>query len=263
MRLIADRIHYAYRPGNDVLRDVSLAVSGGQALFVLGANGSGKPPLLDCLSGIRMPRSGRVAIDGIRLAGLSARDRARRIGVVPQLHDPVFSYTVGQAVLMGRAPYLGLFARPGRHDLEAVARALDAVGATDLRDRPYTRISGGERQLVLIARGLAQGAGCLLMDEPSAHLDPHHQHDVLNVVRQLADEGFSFVVTSHHPNNALLYADEVVLLADGASIARGAPDTAITEESLRAAYAMEFNIVRDTEGTRAILPRVRHRESAV
>jgi iron complex transport system ATP-binding protein len=263
MRLVADRIRYAYRPGNDVLHDVSLVVNEGKTLFVLGANGSGKTTLLDCMSGIRTPRSGRVTIDGIRLADLSARERARRIGVVPQLHEPVFSYTVGQAVLMGRAPHLGLFDHPGREDREAVARALDAVGIAGLNDRPYTGISGGERQLVLIARGLAQGAGCLLMDEPAAHLDPHHQHDVLSVVRQLADEGFSFVVTSHHPNNALLYADEVAFLAGGASIARGAPEAAITEESLRAAYGMEFEIVHGTDGTRAILPRTKRRAGMV
>ncbi len=263
MRLVAARIRYAYRPGNDVLRGVSLAVSGGQTLFVLGANGSGKTTLLDCMSGIRTPRSGRVTVDGIRLADLNVRERARRIGVVPQLHEPVFSYTVGQAVLMGRAPHLGLFAHPGREDREAVARALDAVGVTGLRDRPYTGISGGERQLVLIARGLAQGAGCLLMDEPAAHLDPHHQHDVLSVVRQLADEGFSFVVTSHHPNNALLYADEVVFLVDGSSTIHGTPEVAITEESLRVAYAMEFEIVRGTNGARAILPRMKHHADMV
>ncbi len=263
MRLAADRIHYAYRPGTEVLRDVSLAVDERRTLFVLGANGSGKTTLLDCLSGVRTPQSGRVTVDGIRLTDLSARDRARRIGVVPQSHEPVFSYTVGQAVLMGRAPHLGLFERPGREDRCAVARALDAVGVTGLQDRPYTGISGGERQLVLIARGLAQGAGCLLMDEPAAHLDPHHQHAVFNVVRQLADDGFSFVVTSHHPNNALLYADDVVFLVDGASLIRGAPATAITEESLHAAYAMEFEIVRSVDGTRAILPRVRHRPGAV
>jgi iron complex transport system ATP-binding protein len=263
MRLVADRIRYAYRPGKDVLRDVSLAVDEGRILFVLGANGSGKTTLLGCLSGIRTPRSGRVTVDGIRLADLSIRGRARRLGVVPQLHEPVFSYTVGQAVLMGRAPHLGLFAGPGRKDWEAVTRALDAVGVIDLRDRPYTGISGGERQLVLIARGLAQGASCLLMDEPAAHLDPHHQHDVLTVVRRLADDGFSFVVTSHHPNNALLYADEVLFLADGTTIIRGTPTVAITEESLRVAYAMEFEIVRGAEGTRAILPRVpRPRDAA-
>ena len=256
MNLDAERICYAYRHGNDVLVDVSLTVGEGRTLFVLGANGSGKTTLLDCLSGIRTPQSGLVSVDGIRLADLSARDRARRIGVVPQSHEPVFAFTVGQAVLMGRAPYLGLFVRPGREDRAAVDRALDAVGIADLRSRPYTGISGGERQLVLIARGLAQGAGCLLMDEPTAHLDPHHQHDVLGVVRQLTDEGFSFVVTSHHPNNALLYADDALLLADGSSIIRGPPGTAITEESLHAAYAMEFEIVRSTGGTRAIVPRI-------
>ena len=262
MRLVADRIHYAYRPGSDVLRNISLAASDGQVLFVLGANGSGKTTLLECLCGIRTPRSGRITVDGIRMTNLSIRDRARRIGVVPQLHEPVFSYTVGQAVLMGRAPHLGLFTRPGLEDRKIVAWALDAVGVSDLRDRPYTEISGGERQLVLIARGLAQGAGCLLMDEPAAHLDPHHQHDVLTVVRRLADERFSFVVTSHHPNNALLYADEVVFLADGASIIHGTPETAITEGSLRSVYSMEFEIVYGTAGSRAIIPRVEHNERA-
>ena len=262
MRLAADRIRYAYHLGDDVLRDVSLSIDEGQSLFVLGANGSGKTTLLDCLSGVRAPRSGRVTIDGIRLGDLSVRERARRIGVVPQLHEPVFAYTVGQAVLMGRAPHLSLFARPGKEDRDAVTRALDAVGAAELRNRPYTGISGGERQLVLIARGLAQGAGCLLMDEPAAHLDPHHQHDVLSIVRQLTDEGFSFVVTSHHPNNALLYADEVVFLADGVSIVRGAPEVAITEEALRTVYRMEFEIVRGTRGTRAVVPHLRRHVSA-
>jgi len=262
MRLDADRIRYAYRPGNDVLVDISLTVGKGKTVFVLGANGSGKTTLLDCLSGIRTPQSGQVSVDGVRLASLSGRDRARRIGVVPQIHEPVFSFTVGQAVLMGRAPHLGLFARPGEEDRAAVGRALDAVGAAGLRDRSYTDISGGERQLVLIARGLAQGAGCLLMDEPAAHLDPHHQHDVLGVVRRLTDDGFSFVVTSHHPNNAFLYADEVLFLADGASIVRGPPEAAITEETLHAAYAMEFEIVHGTNGTRAIVPRARHPHGA-
>jgi len=254
MRLVAERIRYAYRPGTDALRGVSLAVETGDCLFILGANGSGKTTLLDCLSGVRTPRSGRVTVGGIALTQLSARERARRIGVVPQLHEPVFSYTVSQAVLMGRAPHLGPFARPGREDRAAVSRALDMVGVTDLRHRPYTGISGGERQLVLIARGLAQGASCLLMDEPAAHLDPHHQHDVLRVVRQLAAEGFSFAVTSHHPNDALLYADEVVFLSDGASIHRGVPADAIHEGSLREAYGMEFEIVRGEDGPRAVLP---------
>ncbi len=256
MRLVADRIHYAYRPGRDVLSDVSLTLDEGRVLFVLGANGSGKTTLLDCLAGVRTPHTGRVTMDGTRLSELKPRNRAGRIGVVPQVHEPVFSYTVGEAVLMGRAPHLGLFSHPGKDDWAAVARALEAVGIAELRTRPYTQISGGERQLVLIARGLVQGAGCLLMDEPAAHLDPHHQHDILHVVRQLASEGYSFVVTSHHPNNALLYANGVVFLADGASIVAGPPDTAIDEGNLRAAYGMDFEIVRGVDGARAVIPRI-------
>ena len=115
---------------------------------------------------------------------------------------------------------------------------------------------------MLIARGLAQGARYLLMDEPAAHLDPHHQHDVLSVVRELADQGFSFVVTSHHPNNALLYADEVVFLIDGSAMFHGPPESAITEETLKMAYEMEFEIVRGPDGSRAILPRVPRRPQA-
>ncbi len=256
MNLVAERIRFAYRPGYDVLRDVSLAVEDRQIVFVLGANGSGKTTLLDCLGGIRVPQSGRITVDGVHLGDLGIRERARHIGVVPQLHEPVFGYTVEQAVLMGRAPYLGVFDRPGAADRDAVVSALHAVGITHLHDRPYTAISGGERQLVLVARGLAQGAGCLLMDEPTAHLDPHHQHDVLSVVRRLAADGFCFVVSSHHPNNALLYADEVVFLADGTTIGRGPPATAINQISLEATYAMEFEIVRGTDGRRAILPRL-------
>jgi len=256
MRLAADRIRYAYRQHDDVLRGVSVAVDEGQVVFVFGANGSGKTTLLDCLSGVRGPRTGRVTIDDVSLAEFSPRERARRIGVVPQLHEPVFTYTVQDAVLMGRAPHLGLFARPGPIDRNAVTRALEAVGAGALKDRPYTEISGGERQLVLIARGLAQGASCLLMDEPVAHLDPHHQRDTLEVVRRLADEGFSFVVTSHHPNHALLYADEVALLDEGTVVVRGTPDEAIREETLRAVYGMEFEIVRSAQGSRAVLPQV-------
>lgn len=256
MRLRTDRISFAYAPRHPVLRDVSLEVGDSQVLFVLGANGSGKTTLLQCLSGVRRPTSGTVWIDDRPLFGFTPRQRAQRIGVVPQLHEPAFPFTVAEAVLMGRAPYLGTFARPGREDWAAVDRALDEVGISALRQRPYTEISGGERQLVLIARGLAQGAGFLLMDEPAAHLDPHHQRDVLGVMRDLARSGRSFVVSSHQPEAALLYADAVLFLIGGEARFRGDSQDAITEESLRAAYGMEFEIVQAASGTRCVVPRV-------
>lgn len=255
MNLSAQSITYAYTPGIDVLRDVSLKVRRGEILFLLGANGSGKTTLVECLTGIRTPQSGQVLIDGQRLDRLSPSERARRIGLVPQIHEPVFSFTVADVVLMGRAPHLGLFARPSRHDLLEVRRALESVGLWSLRRRPYTQTSGGERQLALIARGLAQGATCLLMDEPAAHLDPHHQHEVFQVVRRLASQEFAFVITSHHPNNALLYATSVVLLIDGATVVQAPPDQAITEGNLEAVYGLPFELVRGHNGSRAVLPR--------
>ncbi len=257
MKLEVKELAYAYTTNREVLRSVSLSLDAGQLAFVLGANGTGKTTFLECLFGLRAPLRGHVTVDGRDLHQISSRERARYIGLVPQWHEPVFEFTVEQAVLMGRAPHLGLFARPSRNDLDAVERAIEAVGIQHVAHRSYTRISGGERQLSLIARGLAQGARCLLMDEPAAHLDPRHQHDVLSVVRTLADDGFSFVITSHLPNHALLYANWVAFLVDGEAAMQGPPADIITESNLRKAYDMEFEIVCSATGSRAVLPRLR------
>jgi len=256
MKLMSTALAFAYSAEREILQSVSLSVRTSQVTFILGANGSGKTTLLECLSGLRVPLRGSVTVDGRELHELAPRERAQHIGLVPQMHEPIFEFTVEQAVLMGRAPHLGLFERPGESDLQVVRAAIETVGIQHLRHRPYTKISGGERQLVLIARGLAQGARCLLMDEPVAHLDPHHQHDVLSVVRQLANDGFSFAITSHLPNHALLYADWAAFLVDGRADVQGPPSTTITEHSLHAAYEMEFEIVEGASGSRAILPRI-------
>jgi iron complex transport system ATP-binding protein len=261
MRLTSTALAYAYSPDREILRAVSLSLTAKQVFFILGANGTGKTTLLECLAGLRIPLRGNVTIDGKSLQTLPPRTRAQHVGLVPQLHEPVFEFSVEQAVMMGRAPHLGLFDSPGDRDRQVVRWAINAVGIDLLRHRPYTKISGGERQLVLIARGLAQGARCLLMDEPVAHLDPHHQHEVLSIVRSLADDGFSFAITSHLPNHALLYADWVAFLNDGRADAQGPPATAITEESLERAYSMQFEIVEGASGSRAVLPRVPERSA--
>lgn len=256
MNLTTTELAFAYSPEREILSSVSLSLPRGQVLFILGANGTGKTTLLECMSGLRTPLRGSVAVDGQDLRQLAVRTRAQHIGLVPQMHEPVFEFTVEQAVLMGRAPHLGLFGRPGDQDHQRVREAIEAVGISHLSRRPYTKISGGERQLALIARGLAQGARCLLMDEPVAHLDPHHQHDVLSVVRQLADDGFSFAITSHLPNHALLYGDWVAFLTDGAASVQGTPATTITEQSLQTAYSMDFEIIEGSSGSRAVLPKL-------
>lgn len=260
MNLTTTELAFAYTPEREILSCVSLSLEMGQVMFILGANGTGKTTLLECMSGLRSPLRGSVTVDGRDMHQLAVRTRAQNIGLVPQMHEPVFEFTVAQAVLMGRAPHLGLFGRPSKQDHQVVGQAIESVGIHHLALRPYTKISGGERQLALIARGLAQGARCLLMDEPVAHLDPHHQHDVLSVVRQLADDGFSFAITSHLPNHALLYGDWVAFLTDREARVQGVPGTTITEQSLRTAYSMEFEIVEGSSGSRAVLPRL-HRKS--
>lgn len=254
MRLVAQGVTYAYSPGKPVLRRVSLELGPGRSHFLLGPNGSGKTTLLECLCGIRPPQEGRVSLGDRDLYALSPVERARAIAYVPQVHRPVFGYRVLEVVLMGRAPHLGLFSTPGRRDLSVACAALEAVGLSGYAHRVYTKLSGGEMRLVLIARGLAQEPQFLLLDEPDAHLDPKHQHGILELGRRLAEEGVSPVITTHNPNNALFYADNVVLLKDGIIAARGPRDEVLTPSNISFAYGMEFALISGENGLAAFVP---------
>ncbi|MCX7750026.1 MAG: ABC transporter ATP-binding protein [Candidatus Bipolaricaulota bacterium] len=252
MRLWARGVGYAYVRGKPVLQGITLEVRAGEILFLLGPNGSGKTTLLDLLGGLRLPGEGEVALDGRPLSALSPRARARAIASVPQFHEPPFNFTAWEVVLMGRAPYVRLLGQPGPRDRAAADRALEALGLTGLRDRPYYTLSGGERRLVVVARGLAQGASFLLLDEPDAHLDPANQHRVLRAVGGLVEGGLGVVATSHSPNNALLYAHRVALLAVGRLLSVGSPPEVVTPDLLQNAYGIPFVLVGDAP--RAVLP---------
>ncbi|MFH1609046.1 MAG: ABC transporter ATP-binding protein [Candidatus Bipolaricaulota bacterium] len=254
--LSAHGVSYAYVPGRPVLRGVSVSLEAGETAFLLGPNGGGKTTLIECLSGIRAPGGGEITVDGEPILVLPPRERARRIGYVPQFHEIAFSYTVWDMVLMGRAPYVPWLGRPGRDDEAAAARALEALGLGPLRGRPYFTLSGGERRLALVARGLAQGARYLLLDEPDAHLDPANQHRVLTAVRELAAGGLGVAASSHNPNNALLYGDRVAVLAQGELLTVGAPASVLTKELLSQAYGIPFRVITDRDGPVAILPQV-------
>lgn len=250
MKLEARNVGFAYTPGTPVLHDVSLSLAVGEVLFLLGRNGSGKTTLLSCLGGIQKPLQGAVLLDGRSLHEYGAGERARRVGLIPQLHTPAFAYSVREMVLMGRAPHLSLFGSPSAADRAIADEALESVGLQDLRERPYTEISGGERQLALIARGLAQKCDVLLMDEPSAHLDLSNQHRVLEMVDQLARQGLSFIISSHAPNNALSYAGRVLLLHHGRVLAYGLPQDTLTEALLSEAYGMRAEVIYELRNGR-------------
>jgi ABC-type cobalamin/Fe3+-siderophores transport system ATPase subunit len=255
--LAADNLTHAYRSGRLALRGISLEVRAGRVVYLLGRNGSGKTTLMRCLSGVLRPQHGTVRVGGELLHTLTAAERARRVGMIPQAHAIPFAYTARQIVLMGRAPHLGLFGVPRQPDLDIAEDALEAVGMGALADAPFSQLSGGQQQLVMIARGLAQQCRVLLMDEPDAHLDLNNQQRVMTIVARLAAQGLSFVVASHVPNNALVYAHEVLLLQAGQILASGSPAHVLTEPLLSAAYDLDTEVIYDSSGNvaRAILPR--------
>jgi iron complex transport system ATP-binding protein len=256
MSLLGSNLSFAYVPGHYVLSEITVEVERGEILFLLGANGSGKTTLLECLCGVRVPQQGTVLLDGRELLRLSARDRAKHVAYVPQFPETAFSYTVEEMVVFGRAPHVGPFGRPGRRDWERAYRALALVGLDGLSRRPITTLSGGEKRLALIARGIAQEAPYLLLDEPDAHLDPANQHRVLSAIANLTNEGLGVVATTHNPNSALLYGKKALLLRAGRTLAAGSPNEALSAELLQEAYGIPFQVVGDPIGPRAILPKV-------
>lgn len=255
--LSAENITFAY--DQPVLNNISFQITGGEVLFLLGRNGCGKTTLMRCLSGILQPDSGSVLFNGRDIQTISPSERARRVGLIPQIHSPAFAYSVHDIVLMGRAPYLRLFDKPGKADHAAADAALERVDMLSFRDRPYTQLSGGQRQMVMIARGLAQQCDILLMDEPDAHLDPANQHLIMDIVRTLVRDKLTFVISSHIPNHALAYADRVLLMHNGHTLALGVPSETLTESLLSRAYNLEMEIIyQEHDGQRiprAILPR--------
>lgn len=239
-----------------VFEAVSLEAHAGAILAIFGPNGSGKTTLFKCIAGLWKPQQGEILFDGHNLLKLSGPQRARRVAVVPQEHEPPFPYTVAEVVLMGRAVHIPAYAAPGRKDREIVEEAIQAVGITSLRDHAYTRISGGERQLALVARALAQQTPILLLDEPTSHLDFRNQLHVLKMVRQIARQRrLTVLMTLHDPNLALLFADQVAVLNQGSIQARGPAREVITENMLSQVYGVEVDILNHN-GTSVVAPKV-------
>ncbi|MBN8524767.1 MAG: ABC transporter ATP-binding protein [Planctomycetes bacterium] len=229
--------------GRAVLTGIDLAFSSGDALCLLGPNGAGKTTLFRTLLGFIPPVSGAVALDGRDIARLSRRELARAIAYVPQGHTPPFPFQVMDVVLMGRNPHLGISQSPGDVDRGIARDAIDRLGIGTLSERPYTDLSGGERQLVLIARALAQQARLVILDEPASHLDLGNQVRLLARLRELARTGIGILMTTHNPQHAFLWADRVALLAGGAGCQVGPPDEMLSRERLSVAYGVDLMVV--------------------
>lgn len=233
----ADEVSYAYAGGPDAVRGATLHLARGQVTGIIGPNGSGKSTLLRLLAGMAQPRAGEVLIAGSRACEMPARQRARRVAYLPQTVAPLFGLTVDETVALGRYPHTTGLGGLSRVDHAAVARAMARAGVLGLRGRVFTELSGGERQRVLLAGVLAQEPEFLLLDEPTAALDLHHEAEVFALLRALAGEGYGVCVVTHDLSLAAAHCDALLLLAgDGATVAQGAPGAVLTAEALSRAY---------------------------
>jgi len=241
MKLAAQGLGFGYRDRR-VGSDVTLELAAGEVLCLLGPNGSGKTTLFKTLLGLLPPQSGAVLIDGRDARTLTRDAIARQISYVPQAHGVFFPYTVRETVLMGRTAHLGLFSAPSASDHAATAAAIERMGITHLADAIYTQISGGERQLALIARALAQEARVVIMDEPTANLDFGNQVRVLERIRALAGEGIGVLLSTHDPDHAFLCADRVAMLHQGRLMACGTVSEVMTAEKLQQIYGVAVSV---------------------
>jgi iron complex transport system ATP-binding protein len=247
MRLESRDLAFGY-PGHPVGRGVTLAFEAGEVVCLLGPNGGGKTTFFKTLLGLLPPQGGAILLDGRDLKSLARAEIARRVSYVPQAHLGYFPFTVRDVVLMGRTAHLGLFAAPSRRDREVADGTLAQMGLSHLAEAEYTRISGGERQLALIARALAQEGRIVVMDEPTASLDFGNQVQVLEQVITLRRAGIGVVMATHDPDQAFQCADRVALFHRGTLLCADTPERAVTPEHLQMVYGVDVRIETVMDG---------------
>ena len=229
--------------GEEIFSNISFSIEKGDVLCILGPNGTGKTTLIKCLNGLHEVSSGEILINGNNIKKMSFKQISKHIGYIPQAHVPSFPFKVFDVVLMGRAPYLNLTDSPKDEDRKIALDALKALGIEDLKDKEYTNLSGGERQLVFLARVLCQKPDILILDEPTSHLDFGNQIKLLEIIDNLAKNGLSIIMSSHFPDHAFLSSTKVAIMKDKRFIDFGAPDGVVTESNLRKAYSIDVKLI--------------------
>jgi len=229
--------------GTDVVKGISCSAEAGEILCLVGPNGCGKTTLFRLILGMIPISGGDIRIEGKRLRSLSPGETAKLIAYIPQYHTPVFAYTVMDIVIMGRAGRLSAFDSPRQADRDAAFAALEELGIVHLANRKYTALSGGQRQMVLIARAMCQSAKIFMMDEPGASLDYANQQLLMHVVTGLAEKGYCVVMSTHSPEHPLSVGHKALLMRGGRAAAFGEPAEVINPEILQDVYGIGMDVV--------------------
>ncbi len=255
--LQVENLSFSYQE-KKVLNGVSFSVEQGEIFCVFGSNGCGKTTMLDCILGLNKSEGGNVFIDGDNLLEMSPARKAQKIAYVSQKSDRTFPYSVLEIVLMGRTAYSGMFSSPGQDDVEVAEKALSSVGMSNFRDRVYTKLSGGEAQLVKIARAIAQDTKLIIFDEPTSHLDFRHELNVIKYIAKIIrDKNISVVMATHFPNHAYFFESyglptRVALMENGMFGAVGLPSEVLNRENMADIFKIRTKNFRDCEGDRVL-----------
>jgi iron complex transport system ATP-binding protein len=250
MEININNLTFGYR-GHSIFNNVSMIIPEGKLTVIIGKNGSGKSTLLKLIAGIYAPQGGSIKVLGKDLKNLSIAEKARLVGFLGQSHYPVFPFTVEDVVLTGRASYI--FSTPREIDRAETWRAISQMGIEDLRTRPYSELSAGEQQLVMVARVLAQQPKVLLLDEPTSHLDLPNQVRLLNIVKDLVASGLTVVLVIHDPNMGFMYGDDFIFMKNGSILQPSEEKEPYDSKLLSDVFGIEIKIA-SSEGNRWIIP---------
>lgn len=247
-RITIEHATFSYDGKTDIFSDLSYEIEGEQVFCILGPNGIGKSTLLKAVLNLHPLKEGRILLDGKDIRAISPAALARIIAYIPQNYQFAFPYSVIDLVLMGRTPHLNRLAKPSKKDYRACADALVSLGLEGLVDRPCTQLSGGQLQLVMLARAIAQEAEYIVLDEPTSHLDFGKQMQTLEVIEAMRDRGMGIIMTTHYPDHAFLVCDTVAIMQRGSFVSIGKPEDVVNEQSLQDIYGVEVKIADFTFG---------------
>ncbi len=247
MSISVEELTFSYGTRN-ILDGVTFKADDGELISLLGANGAGKSTLFKCILGLLSGYTGKTVINGQDTSEITPKELARLVAYIPQSHYPSFNYSILDMVLMGVTSQLGSFSAPKKQHIEKAESALDRLGILSLRDKGFTQVSGGERQLALIARAITQSARILIMDEPASNLDYGNQLRLIREIRALANDGYTIIESTHNPDQAFLSSSRILALQNGKIVADGKPNDVITGEFIKKLYGVDVEIVSSSDG---------------